>query len=99
LRVEATVVGIVIAALFVLWQERKRARELDPEFEAREGEYGWRLLMTLVGAVAMLVVGLILVALNVRGGGWLAVAALVVVVGVVYVGPWLAPRRRHNDAK
>lgn len=57
--------------------------------EDREGEIGWRLVKWLVGAVLLLVAGLILESLGVPGAAAGALAGLVLLMVVVYGGPLL----------
>jgi hypothetical protein len=85
----------VIAIAFVLerWEER---RGVDEELAERQGEYGWRVLQLLGGAVLLLAVGLVLDALGVPGAGVAALIALAGPLLLVYVAPFFGPRKRRR---
>jgi hypothetical protein len=72
--------------------EREAAGELGPR--QRQGAYGWRLMKRLAQTLIVLVVALVLVSLQVPGAKLIALAAVFALVGQMYVGPWLGPRRR-----
>jgi hypothetical protein len=96
--VEVSIAGVIGVIAFVLW-DRRRERRLprDLSFEQREGEYGWRLLRTIAGALAIMTTALILDALDVPFVGWIAIGALVVLLIAIYIGPWTGPKRRQYD--
>ncbi len=64
------------------------------DFVAREGMYGWRLAKRLALALVVLVFALILASFDVPGAALTAAAALIVFLAIMFVGPWLGPRRR-----
>jgi hypothetical protein len=45
-------------------------------------------------AFAVLLAALVLAGLNVPGAAWIGVAALLILLGLLYIGPWLGPRGR-----
>jgi membrane associated rhomboid family serine protease len=70
--------------------------ETADEFAARQGAYGWRLLRRITLILVVLVLALVLASQDVPGAKVVAVAAVFAFVGLMYVGPWLGPRRRKR---
>jgi hypothetical protein len=63
---------------------------------ARQGAYGWRLMKRVAFTLIVVVVALVLFSLQVPGAKLVALAAIFAFVGLMYVGPWLGPRRRST---
>jgi hypothetical protein len=66
----------------------------EEEFGERQGAYGWRLLKRIALALIVLFVALVLAGLDVPGAKLIAVGAVLAFIALMYVGPWLGPRRK-----
>jgi hypothetical protein len=86
-------VVLVIVGLFA-WGVWDRRRAVDEELEARQGEFGWRLIKLIALAVVALVAGLVLQALDVPAALIVVVVALVALLLVIYIAPLFAPWKR-----
>jgi hypothetical protein len=71
-------------------------RDEDLDFERREGDYGWRLIKGTGYAALALAASLVLNALGIPGVIYIALAALAALLLLVYVAPFLGPRRRPS---
>lgn len=65
-------------------------------FAERQGAYGWRLLKRIALTLVVLLVALVLAGLEVPGAKFIAVAAVFAFIALMYVGPWLGPRRKSR---
>jgi hypothetical protein len=92
-----TVITVVaVIALAFVWERWEGRRDIDGELAQRQGEYGWRLMQLLGGAIVLLVIGLVLDAVGVPGAGVAALIALAGLLLLVNVAPFLGPRRRRR---
>ena len=86
-------VALVVAGL-VVWERWDQRRGGDEEHAARQGEFGWRLVKLIAVAVAALVVGLVLQALEVPGAIIVVIVGLVALLLLLYIVPFFGPRKR-----
>jgi hypothetical protein len=70
--------------------------DASEDFAERQGAYGWRLLKRIALALVVLLVALVLAGLDVPGAKLIAVGAVFSFIALMYVGPWLGPRRKHR---
>jgi hypothetical protein len=85
----------VVGIALVLWWRDRRSAGTDPELEAAEAEDGARLLLRVAAAVVVLAVALVLQSLDVPGAAIVAIVAFAVLLGLLWIGPSLGPRRRR----
>jgi peptidoglycan/LPS O-acetylase OafA/YrhL len=93
---ETLITVVAVVAIVFVWERWEQRRGIDEELAERQGEYGWRLMQFLGGAFLLLVVGLVLDAVGVPGAGVAALIGLAGLVLLVYVAPFLGPRRRRR---
>jgi hypothetical protein len=89
-------VGILVAVVAVwLWQRRAGggAGEDDPAQLEAETSYDQRLFAGILATVALLAVALLVAGAGVDAGAWAAFVLVFVFVLLLYVGPFLGPRR------
>jgi peptidoglycan/LPS O-acetylase OafA/YrhL len=85
---------VIVGALWLGYESRRDARyPRSEEFEEREAQHGFRLVIALAALLVALVIALVLEGLGVDLGGWLALVIVLAGLVVVYVGPWVGPRR------
>jgi peptidoglycan/LPS O-acetylase OafA/YrhL len=84
----------IVGALWLGYESWRNARyPASEEFEEREAQHDFRLVMALAALLVALVVALVLDGLGVDFGGWLALVIVLAGLVVFYVGPWVGPRR------
>jgi hypothetical protein len=91
-----TVVGIVVAVVVVWrWQRRTggHGAEEDPVQAQAEATYDAWLFGGIAATVVLLAGALLLAGAGVDAGAWAAFVLVFVFVALMYVGPWLGPRR------
>lgn len=85
--------AIVLTAVWTWWEERSG---VDDEHEARQAAYMGRLVKRMLFAVALLTISLVLASLDVPGAAYVALVAVLALVVLFYVGPFVGPRRRRS---
>jgi predicted histidine transporter YuiF (NhaC family) len=84
----------IVGALWLGYERWRNARHpASEEFEEREAQHGFRLVMALAALLVALVIALVLDGLGIDLGGWLALVIVLAGLVVFYVGPWVGPRR------
>jgi Flp pilus assembly protein TadB len=91
LTVFATVGGAFI------WKRWDRRRDVSRQHVGRQSAHGWRLAELYAVLLVLLVARLMLDSFGVPGAGIAALIAVVALTVLVYLDPFLGPRRRQRQ--
>lgn len=90
------VVMLLAAGAWSWWDER---RPRDPQADERDASLAARLVRTIVVMVVVLAVALLLAAWHVPGAAIVAMIALIAIMGLVYIGPFLGRMQRRRGRR